>query len=70
MVSILDEENAGKYIGGDQSPISPRTLQRWRVTGEGPPFVKIGRAVRYREDDLEKFIAERRRSSTSTRSAA
>jgi hypothetical protein len=27
---------------------SPRTLQAWRIQGAGPPYVKIGRCVRYR----------------------
>lgn len=29
--------------------ISKHTLNRWRMTGEGPPFIKYGpRLVRYR----------------------
>ncbi len=45
---LYDEETAGKYIGGASSPISTRTLQRWRLEGVGPTFVKLGRPVRYR----------------------
>lgn len=32
------------------------TLQSWRITGKGPEFVKLGRAVRYRPEDIERFV--------------
>ena len=31
-----------------------RTLERWRSTGTGPSFVKVGRRVAYRRSDLER----------------
>ena len=46
--------------------ISKHTLNRWRVTGEGPPFVKYGpRLVRYREVVLDAWALDRTRGSTS-----
>jgi predicted DNA-binding transcriptional regulator AlpA len=45
--------------------LSERTLERLRVAGSGPSFVKAGRAVRYRECDLETWIAARVVNSTS-----
>jgi excisionase family DNA binding protein len=45
--------------------LSERTLERLRLTGGGPVYVKCGRSVRYRESDLEEWIAERVVSSTS-----
>lgn len=37
--------------------LSPRTLDRWRISGDGPPFVRLGRrAVAYRVADLEQWI--------------
>lgn len=62
---LYDEEAAGKYIGGKDSPVSARTLQRWRLEGVGPTYVKLGRLVRYREADLDTFLEERAYSSTS-----
>ena len=56
----ISEGEAAEALG-----LSHRTLQRWRVTGEGPTFVKLGRRVRYRPADLEAFVEESRRSSTS-----
>ena len=38
--------------------ISPRTLERWRWTGEGPAFIKIGGRVVYRLEDLEAYEGE------------
>lgn len=34
---------------------SPRTLEAWRLRGEGPPYFKIGARVVYREADLLEF---------------
>lgn len=46
--------------------ISKHTLNRWRVTGEGPPFVKYGpRLVRYSSAVLEAWAVKRTRGSTS-----
>ena len=49
--------------------ISPRTLERWRWTGEGPQFVKVGGRVIYRVEDVEAFEAARLRTSTAATSA-
>jgi len=35
--------------------ISHRTLEYWRSTGEGPRFIKIGRLVIYRMEDVLAF---------------
>ena len=35
--------------------ISPRTLQRWRQDGKGPPFLKLGGRVMYRVSDIETW---------------
>ena len=44
--------------------ISPRTLERWRFTGEGPQFIKIGGRVAYRLEDIEAYEAEQIRQAT------
>ena len=45
--------------------LSPRTLERWRVTAAGPNFLKIGGRVAYRLEDVEAWEAERLRTSTA-----
>ena len=46
-----------------------RTLERWRSTGTGPSFVKVGRRVAYRRSDLERWLAQHTRQHTSERPA-
>ena len=45
--------------------LSPRTLDRYRVSGAGPKFHKFGNRVRYLRVDVGAWAAERRYSSTS-----
>ena len=44
--------------------ISHRTLERWRYTGQGPRFMKIGGRVVYRVEDIETYETEQLRTST------
>ena len=60
---LLTESEAGRLLG-----FSPRTLQKWRIHGKGPPFVKLSDnkgSVRYRTSDIDAFIEQRLRRSTS-----
>lgn len=41
------------------------TLERYRLTGEGPIFAKLGGSVRYRRCDLDAWIESRLVRSTS-----
>jgi hypothetical protein len=51
--------------------IEVATLRRWRWAGRGPVFVKLaaegtqGGAVRYRPEDVQAFVEEGLRNSTS-----
>jgi hypothetical protein len=45
--------------------VSEAFLERDRWAGARIPFVKIGRAVRYCQSDLDAYVAVRRRRSTS-----
>jgi hypothetical protein len=51
--------------------LSARTLQGWRVTGEGPRFLKAGSgiraAVRYALPEVERFEAAHTIGSTAER---
>jgi hypothetical protein len=60
---LLNEEEAGRTL-----KIAVKTLQSWRSRGGGPPYIKLGRCVRYRIRDLEAFISAQCRFSTSDRS--
>jgi excisionase family DNA binding protein len=45
--------------------LSVSTLNKWRVAGGGPRFVRMGARVRYRPSDLNKYVDERTKRSTS-----
>jgi predicted DNA-binding transcriptional regulator AlpA len=54
----------------DRFGITARTAQRWRVSGEGPPWVRLGvRRIAYREADCERWAAERTYSSRAAEAA-
>jgi predicted DNA-binding transcriptional regulator AlpA len=56
---------AAEYLG-----LSPSTLAKMRLRGDGPPFIKAGpRVVVYDIVDLESWLATRKRLSTSDRGA-
>jgi predicted DNA-binding transcriptional regulator AlpA len=56
----LRPPEAAEYIGFSQSK-----LAKLRVHGGGPVFIKAGRLVLYDVEDLNAWLAERRRTSTS-----
>ena len=60
MPRLVKERDAAELLG-----VSVRTLQKWRLQGDGPRFVKLGHAVRYDGQDLEAYIESSRRTSTS-----
>jgi predicted DNA-binding transcriptional regulator AlpA len=45
--------------------LSSSWLAKARMRGDGPPFVKPGRSIRYRESDLLRWIRSRTHLSTS-----
>lgn len=56
----LVTEDAAAYVGSAR-----KTLEKYRVVGGGPPFIKNGRKVVYQVSDLDRWIDARRRNSTS-----
>ena len=49
----------------EETRLSERTLERHRLAGTGPKFVRLGRRVLYRLADVEEWIAENICRSTS-----
>lgn len=49
--ALLTEVQVGQLLG-----LSIRTLQAWRARRAGPPFVQVGRAIRYRRSDVVSWI--------------
>jgi predicted DNA-binding transcriptional regulator AlpA len=57
---ILTTPQAAIYLG-----LAVSTLNKWRCFGDGPRFLKLGRAVRYRREDLDSFLVSRQLGSTA-----
>ena len=57
---MLRTEQAAKILD-----VTKATLESWRCRGGGPPFVRYQRAIRYREEDLHRFIESRIQRNTS-----
>jgi len=54
-MELLKEKQAAEALG-----VSKRTLQRWRFSGDGPPFTRIGpRRVAYPEAALAAWCEGR-----------
>ena len=47
----LTEREVSTLLG-----LSVATLRAWRHRGQGPRFLRLGRAVRYLPADLERFV--------------
>lgn len=45
--------------------LSESYLEKARIRGDGPRFVRLGRSIRYRPEDIEAWVASRAAGSTS-----
>ena len=48
---LLNEKQVAQFLNCTKA-----ALRRWRREDRGPRFVKIGRLVRYRQEDVEDFV--------------
>jgi predicted DNA-binding transcriptional regulator AlpA len=56
----VDNQYLSEKQVSEKYRLARRTLQRWRVTGEGPPFVRLGpKRIVYRLSDCEAWAAAR-----------
>ena len=70
----LDQELNGRERlltakdAADRLRLSRSWLAKARMRGDGPPYVKLGRSVRYGESALSEWIRARTKHSTSEHS--
>lgn len=51
--SLFSNDMAAAYLG-----VTPRTLEVWRCTKrQSIPYIKVGRLVKYRQKDLDAWLA-------------
>lgn len=61
--SLLDTQGAAKFL-----KIPASTLVKWRSTGAfNVPYIKIGRACRYRKTDLINYIERHTQGVSATK---
>jgi predicted DNA-binding transcriptional regulator AlpA len=62
MLALLTQREAADLLR-----LNERTLIRLRVSGGGPKYVRIGKtkAVRYRQEDVQSWLASKLIGSTS-----
>lgn len=56
----MNTADAATYLG-----MSEQWLNTGRCHGYGPPFIKLGHAVRYHRPTLDAWMLERQRQHTS-----
>jgi excisionase family DNA binding protein len=54
-------EETAEYLG-----VTVNALAKMRWDGSGPPYVKIGRRVRYRRSDVDAWLDARRSGTAPT----
>ena len=58
-----------EYLNTRQAAAYTGMSRQWfdiaRMKGDGPPFIKVGRAVRYHKPTLDAWLAERVCHSTA-----
>jgi excisionase family DNA binding protein len=60
MTTLLTAKEAATRLA-----FSTGYLKKLRLSGGSPPFIKIGRAVRYRPEDLDAWLTSKTARSTS-----
>ena len=51
---LLNEHDVARCVA-----MSVATVRRWRLLGQGPRFIKIGAAVRYKPEDVAEWLESR-----------
>jgi len=51
---LLNEFEVSRIVG-----LSVASVRRWRLLRQGPRYLKIGAAVRYRPEDISAWIKSR-----------
>jgi hypothetical protein len=58
----VDEQDGAAYVD-----FSAAALRKWRREGKGPAFVRVGRSIRYRIQDLDTWLAAHRVETRTSR---
>ena len=64
MGKMMSTADVAKKVGNSEP-----TLRAWRYQGIGPPFIKVGKLVKYDEADVDRWLAQQRTSAGLNESA-
>jgi len=59
--ALLNEHDVARITG-----LSVASVRRWRLIRQGPQYLKIGAAVRYRSEDLSVWLQSRPTGGTGS----
>src|ERR1700730_9356553 len=62
---LMNDDLVSTAVAAVHCHLSPRTLEKRRGEAGGPPYYKVGRKVLYSLSELDDWIAQGRRLSTS-----
>jgi excisionase family DNA binding protein len=58
----VDERLWTEQETADYLQVAVGTLRRWRTEGTGPPALRVGRTIRYRRSDVDRWLERERES--------
>ena len=64
MSELLSIDEVSAYLG-----IPVDSLRRWRTQGTGPRAAKLGKHLRYRKDEVDRWVTEREKDDRRGRTA-
>ena len=56
---LIDTVQLAEYLGNEVN-----TCEGWRLKGIGPRYIKVGRLVRYRIENVDLWLESQTRNST------
>jgi predicted DNA-binding transcriptional regulator AlpA len=54
LATLLNEHDVARITG-----LSVASVRRWRLLRQGPKYLKLGAAVRYRSEDIRTWLESR-----------
>lgn len=57
---FFSPESLGDFLG-----VPTRTVYSWNYTGTGPPYRRLGKHIRYRRSDVEKWLESQTRGRSA-----
>ncbi len=60
LMCMSNDDLLSTPMAAEQLGLSPATLRYWRHVQTGPPYIKLGKHVRYQRADLRAWVRSNR----------